>query len=368
MQWSSCVSAFPLWVSASAYRVIPVAYNSGSPRKEKEIAPSWWSSYNETRRFALHPTPAPSMAPTLSIRRISNLTMYTVSLPSPGYSETEPPPAPTRSTLSLDVALRNFTTQEQLNSRTVIDGHTRVKVESPTPPSVVTVQSRRSTRSSTRRRLPMHSENPGTQYTRRSFRRGKRPQMALFISPDGEVPDIPRLREGYLTPDSGVYTADLLRTPTPRKYSNRTKRTSTSSGLTYMTPVSHKIMPSRRPSYLLSPSRSHQQSMASMPHTPIPTWEDTYRQQGLQFDPRLEIPPVPSRNDFPNRQFVSPCTPVVPSVPPIARSPRSPPPGLTKFLPIIRSSLLTNTPPMERVSGVRGPRPLVTTSRSRHRT
>lgn len=344
--------------------VVLFAYNSGSSRREKEVAPSWWSCYNETRRFALYPTPASSMASTLSIRRISNCTMYAVSLPSPGYSETEPPPAPTRPTLSLDVALRNFTTQEQLNSRAVIDGHTRVKVESPTSPSPVTVQSRRSTRSSAQRRFPMHSENPGTQYTRRSLKRGKRPQMAPFISPDEEVPGISRLREGSSTPHSGVYTADFLRTPTPRKRSNRTKRSSTSSGLTYMTPVSQKTTPSRRPSYLLSPSKSYQQSMSSTSHTPVPTWEDMYRQQGPQFDPRLEIPPVPSLN----RHLVSPYTPVVLSVPPIERSARSPPPGLTKFQPITRSSLLANTPPVERVSGVRGPRPLVTTSRSRYRT
>ena len=351
----------PPLVYLSTNRAVPVAFNSGSP-KEKEAAPSLWSYYNETRRFALHPTPAPSMAPTLSIRRMSERTTHTVPLPSPDLSEHEPPPAPTRSALSLRVALRNFITQEQENSRAVIDGRTMVKAESSTLPSPETVQSRRSTRSSVRGLFPIRSENPGTQSARQSFRKGKRPQMALFINPE----EAPQLPESSATSDSGFYAPDPL--PTPRKRSNRTKRSSTSSGLTYMTPNSQKIMPSRRPSYLLSPSRSYQQSMTSTPHTPIPTWEDLYRQHGLQFDPRNEIPPVPSRSDSLNHQSSSSRTSVVPAIPFIAWLPMPPPPGLTRFQPITRPSLLANTPPTERTRGIRGPRPLVTTSKPRNRT
>lgn len=345
--------------------VVLSAFELGSPEKEKEAAPSIWSCYNETRRFALHPTPTLSIAPTVSIRRMSNHTTHTISLPSPDFSEHEPPPAPTRSALSLRVALRNFTTEEQRNSQAVIDGHTKSQAERPTLPSPATARSPGSARSSVRRVFSMRSENSGTQNTRPPPWRGQRPHVVLVINPDEQVPDVPQLSESSVTPDSGVYAADFLPMPPPRKSSNRTKRSSTSSGLTYMTPNSHKIMPSRRPSYLLSPSRSYQQSMASTPHTPVPTWEDTYRQHGLQFDPRLEVPPVPIRSDSHNRQFASPYTPVVPPVSPIARPPNSPPPGLTKFQPITRRSLLANTLPMERTSGIRGPRPLVTTSRPR---
>ncbi|KAF9780175.1 hypothetical protein BJ322DRAFT_1112846 [Thelephora terrestris] len=266
--------------------VVLFAFNSGSPKKEKETAPSLWSYYHETRRFALYPTPAPSVAPTLSIRRMSERTTHTTPLPNTHSSEHEPPPAPTRSALSLRVALRNFTTQEQENSRAVIDGHTMIRAESPTLSSPATVQSR--TRSSVLRLFHIRSENPGTQSARQSLRNGKRPQMALFINPEKEVPHLP---ESSATSESGYYAADSLRMPTPRKRSNRTKRSSTSSGLTYMTPNSHKIIPSRRPSYLLSPSRSFQQSMASTPRTPIPTWEDMYRQLGLQFDPSTHLAP-----------------------------------------------------------------------------
>lgn len=362
------VDFVPFSISAT---VVLLAFQSGSPKKEEEFAPSVWSHCNETRRFALHPTPAPSVASTLSIRRMSNQTARTIAIPSPTFSDHAPPPAPTRSALSLRVALRNFTTQEQLNSRAVIYGRTRTKEEPPTLPSPGTVHSPKSARSSVRRILStrsVRSENSGTQSSQRSLRKGKRPPVTLIINHAEQVPDVPPLPESSVTPDSGVYAADFFPMPPPRKPSNRTKRSSASSGLTYLTPISQKVMPSRRPSYLLSPSRSYQHSMASTPHTPIPTWEDMYRQQGRPADHRHEIPPVPNKSDFLNRQFISPHASIVPSIQSVVGPPMSPPPGLTKFQPITRASLLAHTPPVERTSGIRGPRPLVTTSRPRNRT
>lgn len=302
------------------------------------------------------------MTSTLSIRRMSNHTAHTIPLPSPGFSDNDPPPAPTRSALSLRIALRNFTAQEQQNSRAVLDGHAKVKPESPTLPSQEIMQLPGSAHSSVRRFSSMRSEHSETRSTQPSPRKGHRPQMALVINSDGQVPDVRQLPENSTTPDSGVYASGFPRILPPRKPSNRTKRSSTSSGLTYLTPISQGGSPSRRPSYLLSPSRSYRQSMVSTPHTPIPTWEEVYRQQGLQFDSGLEIPPVPSRSDSLNRRSPSSHTPSVPSVPFNMRSPVSPPPGLTKFRPITRA-LLANTPPMERMSGIRGPRPLITTPR-----
>ena len=340
---------------------LSVAFDLASPKKEKEAAPSAWSHYNETRRFALHPTPAHSIASTLSIRRRSNHTTHTISLPSPRVSEHDPPPAPTRSALSLRVALRDFTTQEQQNSRAVIDGHIKTEAESPTLPSPTTTQSPRSARSSIRRFFSMRSGHSETQSNRSSLRKGYRPQVALFIDTDEQVPDVPQLPESSISPNSGVDATDFRRMPPPRKRSNRIKRSSTSSALTYLTPVSQKNVSSRRPSYLLSPSRSYQQSMASTPHTPIPTWEEMYRQQ---IDPRFEIPPVPSRSRSLNHRSTSPRTP---AVPPIPLSLASPPPGLTRLQPIIQSPLLANTPPVERTRGIKGPRPLITTSRPRVR-
>jgi hypothetical protein len=207
----------------------------------------------------------------------------------------------------------------------------------------------------------VRSGNSGTQSTRESLRKSKRPQMVLAISPDQQVPDNPQLLESYITTESGVYAADFLRMPPPRKHSNWTKRSSMSSGLTNMTPISQKIVPSRRPSYLLS---------SSLPHTVIPTWQGMYGRQGLQSDPRLETSPVLSRADSINRKFVSSHLPVVPPVLSIAGSPicMSPPPRLTKFQPIAQASLPANTPPVQRRGGMRGPRPLVTTSRPRNRT
>jgi len=309
------------------------------------------------------------MASTLSIRRMSNHTTHTISLASPGFSENDPLPAPTRSVLSLRVALGNFTTQEQQNSRAVLDGHTKAKAESPTLPSPATAQPSGSARSSVRRFFSTRSEHSETQSTRPSLRRGHRPQVALVTTnPDEQAPNVSQLPESSVVPDSGAYATDSLRTHPPTKYSNRTKRSSASSGLTHLSPISRGGAPGRRPSYLLSPSRSYRQSMASTPHSPIPTWEGVYRQQGLQFDSRLEIPPVPSRNDFLDHQFTLSHTPTVPFVPFTTSPPVPPPPGLTKFQPIIRAASLANTPPMERTSGVKGPRPLVTTSRPRSRT
>jgi len=341
---------------------LSVAFDLASPKERNEADPSTWSCYNGTRRFALYPNPALSVTSTLSIRRMSNHTTHTIPLSSSGFSENDPPPAPTRSALSLRVALRNFTTQEQQNSRAVIDGQTRTKAESPTLPSPT--QPPRSARSSIRRFFSTRSGHSETQSNRPSLRKRYRPQVVLVINTDKQVPDIPQLPESSIAPNSGVDATDFIPMPPPRKRSNRIKRSSASSGLTYLTPVSQKNVPSRRPSYLLSPSRSYQQSMASTPHTPIPTWEEMYRQQGLQIDPRFEIPPVPSRSGSLNRQTTSPHTPAVPSVP---LSPASPPPGLTKLQPIIHS-LLANTPPVERTSGIKGPRPLIATSRPRVRS
>ena len=312
-----------------------------------------WPHRNETQRFTLHPTPARSMT-TLSIRRVSDHTTHTISLPNSDFDD--PPPAPTRSALSLRVALRNFTAQEQGNSRAVLD---KAKTDSPTLPGLVTTQSPRSKSPPVRRFLSARSE-------RSSLRDGHRPQMALVINTNEQVIDIPQSVES--PSDSGVRTPDLLRTYTTRKYSNQTRRSSTSSGLVYLTPVSQKNGPSQRPSYLLSPSRSYQQSMAPTPHTSIPTWEETYRQQGLQFDPEGGIPPLPNQSSSIDRQSIPTYTPAVPYAPFLARSSVPAPPGLAKFQPINQPSSLTNTPPMERASGVKGPRPLVTTPRPRDRT
>ena len=166
---------------------------------------------------------------------------------------------------------------------------------------------------------------------------------------------------------TGVHASDLRRMPPPRKHNNRVKRSSTSSELTYLTPISQNTS-SQRPSYLLSPSTSYRQSAASMSRTPIPTWEETYRQQGLQFDRNLDIPPLPSLSVSANHQFTLPHTPAVPYVPSITGPPVSLPPGLTKLQPVTRSSLSINPPPVRRTGGIKGPRPLVTTSRSRGRT
>jgi hypothetical protein len=306
------------------------------------------------------------MASTISIRRMSIRTTHSTSLLSPGFSEHDPPPAPTRSALSLRVALRNFTTQEQQNSRAVIDGHTKAKADSPTLPSPAAAQLPRFARPSVRRFSSVHPDHSETQSTRQSLRKSYRPEMTLIVNPDEQVPDVPQLPAGSVTPDSGVPTTDSLRMSPPRKRTHRTKRSSASSDLTYLTPISPKNAPSQRPSYLLSPSRSYR-SMISTPHTPIPTWEEMYRQQGLQFDSKLEIPPVPSRSGSLSRQPTSPRTPAVPSVSSIMMSPVSPPPGLTKLQPIIRSSLLANTPPLIRMSRIKGPRPLVTKPRPRVR-
>jgi hypothetical protein len=305
------------------------------------------------------------MASTLSIRRMSNYTTHTISLPSPGFSDDDPPPAPTRSAHSLRAALKSFATQEQQNSRAVLDGHTKTKAESPTLQSPVTVRTPRSARSSVRRVFSTRSRRSETQSIRSSLRRGHRPQVTLVINPDEQVPDVPQLAESSVPPDSGIYASELLRIPPPRKHSNRTRRSSTSSGLTYLTPTSQKNAPSRRPSYLLSP-RSYQQSTASTPRTPVPTWEEMYRQQGLQSD--SEVPPLPTRSDSINRQLTSPHTPPVPYVPFVGRTLVSPPPGLTRTQPITQSFLLANKPHMERTSGIKGPRPLVATSRPRGNT
>ena len=306
------------------------------------------------------------MASTLSIRRMSTHTVHTISLPGPSFSEHDPPPAPTRSALSLRVALKNFTIQEQQNSRAVIDGHTKAKPDSPTLPSSATAQLPRFTRSSVRRLSSVHSEHSEIRSARPSLRKGYKPEVTLAINPDEQVPDVPQLPASSVTPDSGVFATDFFRMPPPRKHSHRAKWSSASSGLTYLTPISPKNAPSQRPSYLLSPSRSYQ-SMVSTPHTPIPTWEEMYRQHGLQFDSILEIPPVPSRSGSLSRQSTSSRTSAVPSVPSSMMSPVSPAPGLTKVQPVIRSSFLANTPPVERMSGIKGPRPLVTTSRLRIR-
>lgn len=304
------------------------------------------------------------MASTLSIRRISNHTTHTISLPSPIFSENEPCPAQTRSVLSLSVALRSFTAQEQQNSRAVLDGHTKAKVESPTLPSPETAQPPGSVRTSVRRFSSTRCEHSETQSTRPSLRKGHRPQVALVINPDEQAPDGSQLLESSFALDSGVYATDFLRTPPPRKHSNRTERSTASSGLTCLSPILQKNAPSRRPSYLLSPSRSYRQSMATTPHPSIPTWEEMYRQQGLQFDSRLEIPPVLNRSDSLECQPALSRTPTVPPVP-LVTSPPVSPPGLAKFQPMTRAALLANTPPVERMSGVKGPRPLVRTSRPR---
>jgi len=338
---------------------LSVTFSLASPKKEKETAPSLWLYYHETRRFALYPTPALSMASTLSIRRISARTAHTISLPSPDFSEHDPPPAPTHSALSLRVTLRNFTTQEQQNSRAVIDGYIKGKADSPMLSSPTAAQSPRFARYSARRFPSMHSEHSETQSARPSLRKGHRPEVTPVINPDGQVSDIPQLPTSSVTPDSGVLATESPRMSPPRKRSNWTRKSSASSGLTYLTPTSPENVPSQRPSCLLSPSRSYQ-SMVSTPHTPIPTWEEVYRQHGLQFNSRLEIPPVPSRSGSLSRQPTSPRTPAMPSVPPIMVSHVSPSPGLTKLQPVTQPPLLANTPPMERMSGIKGPRPLIT--------
>jgi len=302
------------------------------------------------------------MVSTMSIRRMSAHTMYTISLASPDFPDDVPPPAPTRSALSLRVALRNFTAQEQENSRAVLDGRNNTMPESPTLPSPATMQSHTSSHSPVRRFFIRPSERSETRSVRSSSRKGHRPQVTLVINSDGQAPDVPQL-------ESSVPSAsDFLQMPPLRRRSTRTKRSSTSSGLTYLTPTSQKNVQNRRPSYLLSPSRSYQQSVASTPHTPVNTWEEVYRRQGLQFGSRLEIPPLPNRSGCTSRQSTSPSSPAVPCVPFIARSPVSPPPGLTKFQPITQASLLANTPPVERVRGIKGPRPLVTSPRFRSST
>ena len=338
------------------------AFDLAQVTTEKGAIPSTWSFCDETRRFTLHPTPAPTMASTMSIRRMSGHTTYTISLTGPDFPDDfPPPPAPTRSALSLRVALRDFTVQERENSRAVLDGHKAVP-ESPTLPHSAPVLSRTSTRSPVRTFFIKPSERRETQSIRSSSRDGHRPQVTLVIDSDEQFPDALQLME-----DSGARPPDLPQMPPPWRHGTRTKRSSASSGLTYLTPISQKNTTSRRPSYLLSPSRSHRQSMASTSHTPIHTWEEVYRQQGLQFDSRLEIPPLPSRSGATSRQSTLPPTPV-PYVPFVARSPVSPPPGLTKFQPITQSSLLANTPPVERASGIKGPRPLVAASRLRSNT
>jgi len=308
------------------------------------------------------------MASTMSIRRRSGHTTYTVPLASPDLPDDVPPPAPTRSALSLRVALRNFTAQEQENSRAVLDGATRTVSESPMLPSPATAQSRASARSPVRRFFIKPSERAETQSIRSSSRKGHRPQVTLVINSDEQFPDAPQLVESSVPSDLGDRASDFLQMAPPRRHSNRAKSSSPSSGLTYLTPISQKNMQSQRPSYLLSPSRSYQQSMASTPHTPVHTWEEVYRQQGLHSDSRFEIPPLPSRRGSTSRQPTSPHTPAAPYVPFIARSPISPPPGLTKFQPITQPSLLANTPPVERASGIKGPRPLVMTSKLRRST
>lgn len=297
------------------------------------------------------------MASTISIRRMSAHTTYSISLASPDFPDDVPPPAPTRSALSLRVALRNFTVQEQENSRAVLDGRNNTMPESPTLPSPATMQSH--TSSPVRRFFIRPSEHSETRSVRSSSRKGHRPQVTLVIKSDEQAPDVPQL-ESSIPSASGAHTSDSLQMPPLRGRSTRTKRSSTSSGLTYLTPTSQKNAQSRRPSYLLSPSRSYQQSVASTSHTPVNTWEEVYRQQGLQFGSSFEIPPLPNRSDSAGRQSISSPSPAVPCIPFIARSPVSPPPGLTKFQPITQASLLANTPPVERASGIKGPRPLVT--------
>ena len=335
-----------------------VAFSLASPKKEKEAAPSLWPYYHETRRFALYPTPALSMASTLSIRRISTRTAHTISLPSPNFSEHDPPPAPTHSALSLRVTLGKFTTQEQQNSRAVID-YIKGKADSPMLSSPTAAQSPRFARYSARRFPSVHSEHSETQSARSSLQKGHRPEVTPAINPDGLVSDVPQLPTISVTPGPGIPDMESPRMSPPRKRSNRTRRSSASSRLKYLTPISPKNVPSQRPSCLLSPS------MVSTPHTPTPTWEEVYRQHGLQFSSRLEIPPVPSRSGSLSRQLALPRTPAMPSVPPIMVSPVSPSPGLTKLQPVTQPSLLANTPPMERMSGIKGPRPLMTTSRPR---
>ena len=326
-----------------------------------------WPYCNETRKLALHPTPtpAPSVVSTLSIRRMSNHTMHTISLPNLDFSDNDPPPAPTRSPLSMRVALRNFTAQEQQDLRAGLDEHTEAK--SPTLLSWATTQSPRSRSSSVRRFSSTRSGHSETQGIRPSLRNGHRPQVVIVINPSEQVPDVPQSVEGPTPPDSVVHASDFRRMPPPRKHNNRVKRSSTSSELTYLTPISQNTS-SQRPSYLLSPSTSYRQSAASMSRTPIPTWEETYRQQGLQFDRNLDIPPLPSLSVSANHQFTLPHTPAVPYVPSITGPPVSLPPGLTKLQPVTRSSLSINPPPVRRTGGIKGPRPLVTTSRSRGRT
>ena len=337
-----------------------VAFDLASPKREGETAPSPWSHCNETRRFTLHPTPAPSIVSTISIRRTSDRTTHTLSPSSPRFSERDPPPAPTCSALSLRVALRNFTTQERQNSQAIIDGHVKAKAESPTLPTTFS--------SPATGQLPVfpRSNHSETESTRPPFRRGHGHQLAVVTDPGERASSVPQFPEGPLTSDLDAYTTDFYRVPLPRKQGHRTRRSTTSSGLTCLSPISQGDASGRRPSYLLSPSKSYQRSIVSTPQAPIPTWEEIYRQQGPHLDPRFEAPSVPSRGDSLGHRSTSSHTPAVPSVPFIPKSPASPPPGLTRFKPI-RPPLLANTPPAERTSRIKGPRPLAVTSRPRVR-
>lgn len=295
------------------------------------------------------------MTSTLSIRRVSTRSMHTISLQSPDSSDNEHPPVPTLSAFGLRLPPKNFT-EDQQNSRAIIEGTTIITTECPTLPSPATVRLSKPARFPVRRLPSMRletSQNAG------------QPLRRIVINFDERVPDVPKFLEGSVTPDPSVQSADFHGTPPQGKHSNWAKRPSTSSELTYMTPISQKITSSRRPSYLLSPSRSHQQSMESTPCTLTPTWEDMYRREGLQFDARHEIPPIPSCGDSLNHRPTSTRTqPILSSVPSITtRSSPSPPPGLTEFRQITEGPPPTNTLPMGRTRMIRGPRPLVTKSR-----
>ena len=326
-----------------------VAFDLASPKGEGEAPLSPWSHCGETRRFASHPTPAPSIISTISIRRTSDHTTHTPSPSGPSFSERDPPPAPIRSALSLRAALRNFTTQD---SQPVTDGHTKAEGESPTP---TTFSSPATGQLSG---FP-HSDHSETETTRPPVKRGPGHRLAVVTNPGEWASSVPQFPEGSVTPDLGTYTTDFLRVPLSR-------RSTTSSGLTYLSPISQGDTSGRRPSYLLSPSKSYQQSIVSTSHAPIPTWEEIYRQQGLHLDLRFEVPFVPGQGDSLSHQPTSSHTPTVPSIPFIPKWSASPPPGPTKFKPI-QPPLLANTPPAERTSGIKGPRPLVMTSRLRVR-
>lgn len=114
--------------------------------------------------------------------------------------------------------------------------------------------------------------------------------MALIINRSDH--NLPQLPESSITPHSSAYATDFLQLSPQRKHSNRTERSSMSSALTYKTSISQKIMPSRLPSYPLSPSRSYRPPMTSTPHTATPTLEDMYGQQGAGVKTR------PGTRDF----------------------------------------------------------------------